>query len=513
MSLDVESIGRSIVERCGGPLFAVPGGGSSLDLMHAVAEAGMDVVVSHTETSAAIMAATVGRLTGRPGVATSIRGPGVAALAPGLAFAALEGDPVVSLSETPPDPERSQHKWMDHAGLLTAVAKQYGACSDGTHLDQAVTLAQAPRPGPVALDLSDDLRKAFRPDVSELDPRQPVRERMSTPRQIIDLLERASRPIVLVGAGARHQNLGPWLMGLTCPVATTAAAKGLMSETSANSAGVFTGSGGPRSPEVMLLDEADVLLRIGVHPHELLGPLEPGIGPTLDLDPIGLQDSFRDELGRLFARTDADYAARAKRSQELRTRLVEATTFLPASALGVLAARVSGSPRLVVDTGDFCTVAEHAWLATDEASFLGAGCSRFMGAGVAMALACGLVDPQRPTVLALGDGGVGPSFGELTLAAERRLPVLILLLSDGGFASIRGRARSRGLPTRHTEFPERAWWRAAQSLGIGAVALGGRSAADDLQAAADAWNPVLGPLFISIRFETEPYQRMTEGLR
>ena len=72
-------------------VFGITGGGSSLVLCDHLEQAGIHVVRTHFEGSAAIMAGTVGRITGTPGVALTIKGPGVANLLPGLAVCHFEG--------------------------------------------------------------------------------------------------------------------------------------------------------------------------------------------------------------------------------------------------------------------------------------------------------------------------------------------------------------------------------------------------------------------------------------
>jgi thiamine pyrophosphate-dependent acetolactate synthase large subunit-like protein len=130
-----------------------------------------------------------------------------------------------------------------------------------------------------------------------------------------------------------------------------------------------------------------------------------------------------------------------------------------------------------------------------------------------MALAAALARPARPVVLAVGDGGIGASFGELTLAAERRLPLLVLHLSDGGYASIRGRAIRRGLRTGPLEMAPRGWAHAAEALGMPSAELAGAGAADELRTLLYGWDPGEGPLFLTCRFDPADYLAMTEGLR
>ena len=89
-------------------MFGVPGGGSSLDLIQAGAEAGLDFVLARTETAAAIMAATTAELTGAPGVVLTGLGPGAAAATNGVAQARLDRAPLVVITDAyPPASARS----------------------------------------------------------------------------------------------------------------------------------------------------------------------------------------------------------------------------------------------------------------------------------------------------------------------------------------------------------------------------------------------------------------------
>ncbi len=513
MTLDIESVSRAIVEVTEGPVFAVPGGGASLGLLGALWSAGKDVIVPHSEMSAAVMAATTGRLSGTPGVAVTIRGPGLAALSSGLAFASLEGYPTVAISETAPDPSRTSHKWMDHTALVAASAKAYGACTTGTEVRRAAALAVEDRPGPVSLGLAESARESRWTDSETPDARGRTPRTSADPKELLGEVSRARRPLVVLGAGARKREVAECFVALGCPIATTVAAKGIVPEEVPQSAGIVTGAGGPRSPERLMLRRADLVLRVGVHPHELLGPFDPEIGAAFDLGTADANDDLMAELAGRLRQEDDAVSELTEPARLLRAELTERPEFLPGPVFAAIARCIPGSPRLVVDTGDFCTIAEHVWQPQGEDGFLGAACSRFMGVGIGMALSAALSDSGRPTVLAVGDGGIGPAFGELTLAVERRLPLLVLHLSDGGFASIRGRSRAMGLAAPFIETPRRLWWRAAQGLGMESAAISGAAAMDELSDALSSWIPSDGPMFLSLEFDTAEYQSMTEGLR
>jgi acetolactate synthase-1/2/3 large subunit len=68
-------------------MFGIPGGGSSLALIEAAGRAGLEFILTRTETAAAIMAAVTGEMTGTPGVVLTGIGPGAASAVNGIAYA------------------------------------------------------------------------------------------------------------------------------------------------------------------------------------------------------------------------------------------------------------------------------------------------------------------------------------------------------------------------------------------------------------------------------------------
>jgi acetolactate synthase I/II/III large subunit len=513
MSLDLTGMAEAVRAATAGPVVTVPGGGTSLELLDAVLGAGGDVVTVHHEGTAAALAATLGRLDGRAGLAVGIRGPGVANLAPGLALAALEGWPLVTISEAHPTGAMSVHKRMDHAALSAGSAKAHGGAHDAASVRAAATFAAEERPGAVTLDLTErplvvtDATDATDATVTFGDA---VAMHPTARDTLLAAIARARRPLLVAGTAAARADLGPWLSSLGVPVATTAAAKGTLDERATVAAGVVTGAGGPRSPEHALLAEADLVVGVGLDARELLGPLRAAGGAeTVELG-ARVDAALRDEVADVLRSDGWDLAASHSHTVALRDALVAADAFLPAAVLAHVAHRLAGPLRLVVDTGDFCTIAEHVWSASDDHAFLGAGASRSMGSGIAMALASALAEPSRTTVLAVGDGGIGPAFAELTLAIERRLPLAVLVMSDGGYASIRGRALARGLTTTPLETPPRRWAAAAEALGAAAAEV---ATLDALDATLAAWDPAGGPLVVTCRFDPDRYLTMTRDVR
>ena len=78
-------------------VFGVPGE-ENLDVLESLRRSGIKLVLTRHEQPAAFMAATHGRLTGRPGVCLSTLGPGALNLVTGAAYAHLGAMPMVMLT-------------------------------------------------------------------------------------------------------------------------------------------------------------------------------------------------------------------------------------------------------------------------------------------------------------------------------------------------------------------------------------------------------------------------------
>ena len=78
-------------------IFGVPGE-ENLDVVESLRRSSIELVVTRHEQPAAFMAATYGRLTGKPGVALTTLGPGALNLVTGAAYGFLGGMPMVLIT-------------------------------------------------------------------------------------------------------------------------------------------------------------------------------------------------------------------------------------------------------------------------------------------------------------------------------------------------------------------------------------------------------------------------------
>src|SRR5476651_2717708 len=78
-------------------IYGVPGE-ENLDVVESLRKSSIELVVTRHEQPAAFLAATYGRLTGRPGVAISTLGPGALNLVTGAAYGLLGAMPMVLIT-------------------------------------------------------------------------------------------------------------------------------------------------------------------------------------------------------------------------------------------------------------------------------------------------------------------------------------------------------------------------------------------------------------------------------
>lgn len=514
---DIEQLADGIAGHGVRDMFGITGSGQSLSLLDALHRRGVTFHGTFFEGSAAVMAGTVGRLSRRAGVALSIKGPGLANMVPGLAAAKLEAWPMVAIAEAygPAVGPARAHKRMDQGGLFAAVGKGRRYLSPhGPDFAAMAGWAEAETPGPVLLELAGAGIDAQEPVPAEVHEAGDV-------EAVLLAVVGAKRPVVIAGTLAVRRGWSRKLNSMGIPVFSTAAAKGVVDETLSHAAGVYTGVGLELVPEQQLIAEADLVIGLGLRTNELLGT--PGFAcSAINVDPLGSEASPGLEFAAACGTDGADAVLDAlvaaapwgqDQLQSILSKLFEAMRshgFQPPRAFERLAKHFGRNVRIVLDTGYFCTIGEHAWLARRADWCLGSGQGRYMGIGLPTAIAAALHDPSVPTIAVAGDGGTGMFVSELRLAVQHRLPLMVVLMSDGGFGSVRTRAIMDQLVQSSLIMHAPSWLPVMEGLGIPSRSVGTE---DELLAALKDWEPANGPGFIEVHFEPDAYQSMVTGIR
>lgn len=525
MSRHIEIFADSLVAGGIRHAFGVTGSGASLNLIGALTERGVTYHATHTEVAAALMAGAAGWDGTLRAMSVVIKGPGFANALPGLIANRYERRPMVSVSEAFAEdaPQGARHKRLDHNALTGEACLIHAAVSDdGPTLAGLIAAAQgAPLAGPVHFDLMPKPGKGMRrAEAMPAGPRQGISS------DVLDRVKSAQRPALVLGQDAKHLLTDDALRGLRIPIATTAAGKGLVDETSSFAAGIVSGERGRCTPEVTSLAEADLILAIGVSNDELItaGAL-PAPLILADLGYPALRVGFGAVAAFSARIEDVEQLLEELRSHDWgadaiasRRRSIAGLFDAEGTSLGAAIIALQGllPPGTVAipDTGFHCTITETLWQARTPAQALGTSRSRYMGIAVPTAIGRAIADPGRPVLCVFGEGGLAPHFFELSLAVRLCLPIVFLYARDRRYGSVVAFGPEAGFVAGATGFDN---GRAAQMAAL----LGCRSSrADTVKTMQDALAPLLaggfdksGPVFLQYDLDPETYAKAAKELR
>ena len=156
-------------------IFGVPGE-ENLGVIEALRLSKIELVVTRHEQPAAFMAATHGRLTGTAGVCLTTLGPGALNLTTGAAYALLGAMPMVMLTGQKGVLSRKQAQFqvvdvVSAMKPLTKMAHQIvSPATIPSIVREAFRIAQQERPGPVHLELPEDIAAETAPAIPLVAP-------------------------------------------------------------------------------------------------------------------------------------------------------------------------------------------------------------------------------------------------------------------------------------------------------------------------------------------------------
>lgn len=461
-----------------GPMFGM-GGFQLLPFYEAVRTLGLKHHLINDERNGAFAADAYARVTGRPGVCDATLGPGATNLVTGLVESLNAGLPqVVLVGDTNRD-----HSWKNMTQEARQVEILRPAVKDILRVERtqripelvrrAFAVATSGRPGPVVLDLPEDVCHAehdFGTDEFWCDPRtteipaRRARPDASDLERAAAMIARARRPLLLVGGGIHlsraHAALAAFAEAHGIPVAHTMSGKGAIACTHPLSAGLFG-----RYSRIAndLIATSDLLIVIGCKLGEIATKryqLLPESVPLIHLDllpeefgrtsraDIALWGDARAGLEDLeSALGDRASGARAVRrdvAAEVPTRMAEwregAAARLRSSETPINVGRLLGelnaampSDAVLVADGGFA--AHWAGLLFDTKSagrhFIADRGFASIGYGVPGGLGAQLgVGPKRRVVALTGDGGFNMSLGEIETARRSGANLVVCVINN-----------------------------------------------------------------------------------
>mgnify|MGYP001960356769 FL=1 len=252
-----EAIARLLRAHRIGPMFGM-GGFQLLPFYDAARRLGLTHSLINDERCGVFAADAYAKITGRVGVVDATLGPGATNLVTGLVEALNAGTPLVAIVGN----SHRLHSWKNmtqesrQVEILRPAVKELIKVEMIERLPELVIrafqVATTGRPGPVVLDIPEDICHAnypFNPD--ELDIPQPyqripnlrTRPDLSSIKEATRLLKNSKRPLILAGGGVHlsdaAQTLQSFAETFSIPVAHTMTGKGAISCNNPLNAGLF----------------------------------------------------------------------------------------------------------------------------------------------------------------------------------------------------------------------------------------------------------------------------------
>jgi len=520
-------------------IFGIPGGGSSADLINTSEDEGIPFILTQHETSAAIMAGVVGDVTGVPGVCLSTLGPGALNLCNGLAQATLDRSPVVAFTDRYGAElvDLAYRQKIVHGDLFKPFTKLSVGLTKtnwSEMLARGFRMANTPRKGAVHIDFPNDLSQSAVSWQGNHLGREESWPEVNAKRlkSGLERICRAKRPVVIVGLGiaaAKPEAYG----GLTrfverfhVPVFKTAKAKGSLPDNHPWSLGVFMGG----NLEQPVIEKSDLLIVIGLDPVELLPKKWSYRQPIVYIDMVpNTEENYHADIelvgeiaSTLMRLNDegldgqSDWQSEEVRSYRENTRGVLIFKVGGLSAIQVIDTTRELTPEealLTIDVGANKLLAIELWDAYTPGSFFMSNGLATMGYALPAALALQLLHPERKVVTLCGDGGFMMRLPELATAVRYRLPIVIVVFSDGRLSLIDVKELKKGYPVpRGTDFTRPSYCGLGKSFGIPAWSVGTDRELREALIAAFASNDGL-PKLIEARIDPSSYPQQFDAVR
>jgi len=446
-------------------IFGIPGE-ENLDVVESLRKSSIQLILTRHEQAAAFMAATHGRLTGKPGVCLTTLGPGALNLTTGAAYAQLGAMPMIMITGQKGilASRQAQFQIVDIVGVmrpLTKLSRQIvSPATIPTTVREAFRVAQEERPGPVHLELPEDIAAATT-DNDRLIPPHPVELPLASGAALeraAQLIMKAERPLVMLGAAASRprssSDLARFVLRTRIPYFTTQMGKG----TVPGGTELYMGTAALSERDYVheAIDRADLIITIGhdtvEKPPFIMGASGPqvihiGYQPASVEQVYFPQTEVIGDLGpslRLLADRLDGKIPNAQALLPLRegilSRVAACATderLIPQRLVHDIREVMPPDGILALDNGMYKIWFARNYRTRVANTLLLDNALATMGAGLPSAIMAALLYPTRRVMAVCGDGGFMMNSQELETAVRLKLNLVVLVIEDHAFGMIR----------------------------------------------------------------------------
>jgi len=426
---------------------------------------GIRTIGARHQQGAVLMAAASNYISGRIEAAVVVSaGPAVTNALTGVLVARENGWPVIVIGGRRPVHNEGigYFQELDAVPIFQPVTK-WAATIDHpskilTSLTRAYEIAMDGRPGPVYLDLPEDvLRTAVEPGPAVV-PEAPQRHYgdSATVARCADLIRKARRPLLILGEDIRWGLYQPDLRDLIesnrLPFVTSPLGRGFLPDDHPLCANAVRRSI-PCQADLVLMAGAwfDWRFRFGaelardspvIHVGADLATLGRNVPKALTVHAdsgrfltqlkLALQAEPPDAMEREIWVEQITVACEERHRQ--RAAWVDSVTnvLAPQTLFSELRKCLPHDAIVVLDGNITLAVGQALLSAQTPCGWLDPGSSGCMGVGIPLGIGAKLTAPDRMVVVVCGDFGFGLSATELETAARQRIPIIVIVMNNDG---------------------------------------------------------------------------------
>ncbi len=476
-------------------IFGIPGE-ENLDLLDSMRNSKIKLILTRHEQGAGFMAATYGRLTGKPGVCLSTLGPGATNLTTPAAFAQLGAMPMLMITGQKPIKKSKQGRFqiVDIVELFRPITKYTRQIVNGNNIPsmvrEAFRLAMQERPGAVHLELPEDIasedcqERIFevvgfrRPDADE-----------KAIQQAVKMIESAKMPLLLIGAGANRKRtsraLTEFIEQTGIPFFNTQMGKGVVDERHPK----FLGTAALSKDDFIhcAINRADLIINVG---HDVIEKppffMEEGGTRVIHINffPAQIDEVYFPQLNVIGdiassiihltkctnnkSNWDLSYYQGIKEDVENHlSKYSQDKRFpvLPQRLVHIVREALPDDGIVTLDNGVYKIWFARNYKCYQPNTLLLDNALATMGAGLASAMCAKLIYPGKKVIAVCGDGGFMMNSQELETAVRLGLNLVVIILNDSAYGMIKWKQEGLGLRNFGLDFKNPDFVKYAESYG------------------------------------------------
>lgn len=437
------------------------------------------VLVRH-EQGAVHAADGYARASGKVGTCLVTSGPGATNTVTGIATAYCDSIPLVVLTGQVPTNliGNDAFQEVDIVGITRPCTKHNYLVKNikdlAKTIRQAFYIARSGRPGPVLVDLPKDVlvgRTEFIwPEEVYLRSYNPTyKPNLNQLRRTIDEIDRAKKPIFLIGGGVILSNAAAELTTLAerikVPVTYTLMGMGGYPSTSDLSLGMV-GMHGTYAAN-LAINNADLLICVGARFDDRVTGKLSAFAPNarvvhIDIDPTSIRKNVKVDvpvvgdcrlaLQALIEICDTRFPERNwqedhaewlkltsewKASRPLTYHQEQGAPIKPQRVVEALRKLTRGEAIIVTDVGQHQMWTAQFYSFTKPRTLLTSGGLGTMGYGLPASIGAQLAFPDKLVIAIVGDGSIQMNIQELITAVANHLPIKVVILNNRYLGMVR----------------------------------------------------------------------------